>query len=302
MNWRHALVNKKNIKKTVLITFLIVSVIVYVAMKIYDYFYVGTDNAYVNANVVQIAPRVTGQVIALHITNNQYVVENQSLFDISDESFKTALAKATAQYAINQASLINAQHTANRTQALAQQKFASQQENENVATALQTAEASLKLAKANLDQANLDLAWTHIKAPTSGWVTNVSLRVGDVVAANQYLFALISNGEFWVDANFKETEIEHIKPGQLATIYVDMYPGHPFEGIVQSISGGTGSAFSLLPPQNATGNWVKVTQRIPVRIRVLNTDPNFPLRIGSSASVRISLTRFNTAYEVKPLA
>jgi membrane fusion protein (multidrug efflux system) len=106
------------------------------------------------------------------------------------------------------------------------------------------------------------------------------------------LFALISNSEFWVDANFKETELEHIHPGQLANIYVDMYPGHTFSGVVESISGGTGSAFSLLPPQNATGNWVKVAQRVPVRIRVLNPEQDFPLRIGTSASVRISLRSY----------
>jgi membrane fusion protein (multidrug efflux system) len=217
------------------------------------------------------------------------VQQNQSLFVIDPVPFQNALAKAEAQYAISKSALINARATAERTITLAQKKFVSIQDSDNVTTTLETAKASLNLAKAALDQTTLDQSWANISAPSSGWVTNVSLRVGDVVAANQPLFALISDGEFWVDANFKETELENIHSGQRATIHVDMYPGHSFEGVVQSISGGTGSAFSLLPPQNATGNWVKVAQRIPVRIRILNPDPAYPLRIGSSASVRVSL-------------
>lgn len=293
----HAIFRKKNMKVVVTAVFLLVSVIIYIGMKIYDYYYVSTDNAYVNANVVHIAPRITGQVSAVFVVNNQYVKAGDPLFDIGTESFKSALAKAEAQYAINNAALINAKNTALRTSTLARKKYVSAQDNENVSTALATAEASLNLAKATLDQAQLDLTWTHVTAPANGWVTNVALRAGDVVTANQPLFALISDGQFWVDANFKETELAEIESSQRAVIYVDMYPDHPFEGTVQSISGGTGSAFSLLPPQNATGNWVKVTQRVPVRVRVVNPDPDFPLRIGSSASVRISL---RSKYEMVP--
>lgn len=287
-NWR-ILVNKKNIKKTIIFAFLAVSLVIYLGMKTYDFFYVSTDDAYVNANVVQIAPRITGQIVALYVTNNQYVHKGDKLFDIGDESYKAAMTKALAQYQISVANLANARNLTMRSNTLAQNKYVSQQENENVRTALETAEANMNLAKATLDQANLDLGWTHVTAPASGWVTNVSLQVGDVVGANQSLFALISDSQFWVDANFKETELSEIKPGQYAAIYVDMYPDHKFAGKVQSISGGTGSAFSLLPPQNATGNWVKVTQRIPVRVLVMKTDPEYPLRIGTSANVRISL-------------
>lgn len=285
----HLRINKKNIKVVITATFLLISFIVFLGMKLYNHFYVSTDNAYVNADVVQIAPRITGQVLATYVTNNQYVKAGQPLFDIGPESFKVALAKAEAQFAINNAALLNAKNKALRTNTLARNKFVSMQDNDNVSTELATAEAALNLAKAARDQANLDLGWTHVTAPSNGWVTNVSLRAGDMVTANQPLFALISDAQFWVDANFKETELENIKPNQRAVIYVDMYPDHPFEGTVQSISGGTGSAFSLLPPQNATGNWVKITQRIPVRIRVLNTNHDFPLRIGTSASVRVSL-------------
>jgi len=107
------------------------------------------------------------------------------------------------------------------------------------------------------------------------------------VTPGQPLFGLIVDKSFWVDANFKETELVDVRPGQHAEIEVDMYPGHQFPGHVDSLSGGTGTAFSLLPPQNATGNWVKVTQRVPVKVRFDGFDPAFPLRVGATATVTV---------------
>lgn len=280
---------RKKLKHLIAAGFIAASIIIWLGLRIYGMFYVSTDNAYVNANIVQIAARVSGEVTELAIVNNQFVKKGAPLFTIDPQPFENALVKATAQYNISKANLQNAMGTASRTNALARLKFVSTQDNDNVSTALATAEANVSHAKATLDQATLDLSWTKVTAPTSGWVTNVSLSAGDIVTANQPLFALISDDYFWVDANFKETELEDIHPGQLATIDVDMYPGHTFTGVVESISGGTGTAFSLLPPQNATGNWVKVTQRIPVRVRILKPDPKYPLRIGSSAAVKIRL-------------
>ena len=101
------------------------------------------------------------------------------------------------------------------------------------------------------------------------------------------MFDLVELSPWWVNANFKETQLKRIKPGQIATVTVDMYPDHPFKGVVDSISVGSGSAFSLLPPENATGNWVKVTQRIPVKILITNTSSQYPLRVGSSAVVTV---------------
>ena len=115
------------------------------------------------------------------------------------------------------------------------------------------------------------------------------MRVGDNLQNNGGVFALVSDQEFWIDTNFKETQMQHIKDGQPATIVVDMYPSKEFAGVVESISPASGNAFSLLPPQNATGNWVKITQRVPVRVRVLKPDPNYPLRVGTSSTVTISI-------------
>jgi len=142
---------------------------------------------------------------------------------------------------------------------------------------------------ARLDQAKLDLEYTRVFAPASGRIANFGLRPGSSVQAGIVLFAIISDEEYWVDANFKETELDDVRAGQRATIRVDMYRDHEFHGVVESLSAGSGTAFSLLPAQNATGNWVKVTQRVPVRVRVLDPDPKYPLRIGTTANVRVAL-------------
>lgn len=143
-------------------------------------------------------------------------------------------------------------------------------------------------AKAQRDQAELDLAHTVIKAPADGIVSHVDqLQVGDYLNAATPAFALVSTNRVWIEANFKETELTHVHPGQKATVDVDTYPGVTFTAKVASISPGTGSEFSVLPAQNATGNWVKVVQRVPVRLLIENPDPNRPLRIGMSATVEV---------------
>jgi membrane fusion protein (multidrug efflux system) len=148
---------------------------------------------------------------------------------------------------------------------------------------------SIRQAISALEQAQWDLRNCDVIAPVAGDVTNLTVRAGDVVAKNQTLFAIIDTSEFWIDANFKETQLEKIAPGVEAEIRVDMYPNKVFHGKVDSISGGSGTAFSLLPTQNATGNWVKIAQRVPVKIKVLDLDPKFPLRIGTSGSVRVKI-------------
>ncbi len=287
-NAKHYL-DKKHARMTLVIGFFILSALIWFAVMIYDLFNVNTDDAYVNANIVQMAPRISGFVSEVAVTNNQFVKKGQLLFTLDNVPYQVAFEKAKAQFSINEAAYLNAKAKEQRTYALALKKFASSQENDDAEMALQTAEASLKLAKATLDEATLDLGWTKIYAPTSGWVTNMSLRDGDNVVASRPLFALISDEMFWLDANFKETQIMKIKPGQRAVITLDMYPGVKFDGIVESISGGTGTVFSLLPPQNATGNWVKITQRIPIRIRFTHPLTDYPLRIGASAQVTVKL-------------
>jgi membrane fusion protein (multidrug efflux system) len=147
------------------------------------------------------------------------------------------------------------------------------------------ANAAIKAAVAALGQARLDLQHTRVKAPADGMLGNLELRPGSFVNAGVQLFALIETGQVWVDANFKETDLPRIRPGQPADIQIDLLPGKTFHGRVESLSPASGAAFSLLPPENATGNWVKVTQRFPVRVRIL--DPTEGLRVGASSEVTI---------------
>ena len=143
-------------------------------------------------------------------------------------------------------------------------------------------------AQATLDQAELNLSYTIIKAPLDGIVSKVDqLQVGDYINAAQPVFALVSNEDFWIEANFKETDLTYMRPGQKVEITIDTYPGDTFYGKVVSLSPGTGASFSILPPENATGNWVKVVQRLPVRISIDNVTLKQPLHFGLSAFVEV---------------
>ena len=143
-------------------------------------------------------------------------------------------------------------------------------------------------AQAALDRAELNLSYTVIQAPEDGIVTKVEqLQVGDYVTASTPLFSLMSTDRVWVEANFKETELTHMRPGQAATVEVDTYPDAVFPAKVESLSPGTGLTFSLLPAENATGNWVKVVQRLPVRLSLDHFDPAVPLHAGLSATVEV---------------
>jgi len=143
-------------------------------------------------------------------------------------------------------------------------------------------------AQAALDRAELNHSYTVIKAPENGIVTKVEqLQVGDYVTASTPLFSLMSTDKVWVEANFKETELTHMRPGQAATVEIDTYPDVAFPAKVESLSPGTGLTFSLLPAENATGNWVKVVQRLPVRLSIDHIDSDAPLHAGLSVTVEV---------------
>ena len=147
---------------------------------------------------------------------------------------------------------------------------------------------SVLAALATRDNAAWNLAQTTVRAPADGLISqSTAFKVGQYVTAGTPLFSLVENGDTWVEANFKETQLTRMKVGQEAEVVLDTYPNHPFKAVVDSIGAGTGSEFSLLPAQNATGNWVKVTQRIPVRLKVEDAGAALALRTGMSANVSI---------------
>ncbi len=150
-------------------------------------------------------------------------------------------------------------------------------------TQIETAEAGVRAAAAQVEQARLNLSYTVIRAPETGRITNKNVALGNYVQVGQALMALVPD-QVWVTANYKETEIGEMRVGDPVDIYVDAYPGHVFHGKVQSFQAGSGAAFSLLPPENATGNYVKVVQRVPVKI-VFDGHPSAHWLLGPGMSV-----------------
>ncbi len=304
----------------------------------YSKYHPSTDDAYVQAHVVNIATQVSGPVAAIYTKNNQFVRKGQPLIDIDARPFEATVKQANAELSLAQqdmevnssaikvaraelnkaeASLTAKERNFRRIATLVSKQQASIAKGDEATADYKTATAAviaaanqLKQAKqqlgdtgsqnakirgaqAKLDNAKINLAYTHIVAPADGYLANFKVRVGNMVSAHQILFELVENKLWWVDANFKETQMELIKPGQAVTVTVDMYPSHKFKGHVDSISRGSGSVFSLLPPENATGNWVKVTQRFPVRIIIDNPSKEYPLRVGSSSMVKVETSSLN---------
>ena len=227
--------------------------------------YPSTDNAYVQANIVQIAPLVTGVVTEVDVKEYASVKSGDVLLRIDPAPFDAALKAADARLS------------------LAQQQA-------GAAAQSPTAKASVGQAQASVDQARLELEHATIKAPVDGIVGRVLIRPGTIARAGVSLFPIVDKSKWWVDANFKETDLARIEPGQKATVYIDLFPSHEFAGEVEAISPASAAAFSLLPAENATGSWVKVTQRFPVRVS-LTLQPNDPtMRLGASASVAVDTT------------
>jgi len=146
---------------------------------------------------------------------------------------------------------------------------------------------NVREALAALDQANLNLKRTIVSAPGDGVITNFGLEVGEYIEEGKPIFSLVGTDKIWVRANFKETELTHVKVGQSAELRIDTYPDSVIRGVVASISPATGAEFALLPPQNASGNWVKVVQRLPVRLEMFDTEKIPDLRAGMSVIVDI---------------
>jgi len=150
-------------------------------------------------------------------------------------------------------------------------------------------EAQVALARAQLDQASLNLSWTRITAPQDGWITRRNVEAGNYVQAGQSILSIVTP-ELWVTANFKESQLDRMRPGQTVDIGIDAYPGLKLVGHVDSIQLGSGSRFTAFPPENATGNYVKIVQRIPVKIRIdSGLDPALPLPLGLSATPTVHL-------------
>jgi membrane fusion protein, multidrug efflux system len=303
-----------------------------------------TDDAFVAARQFSVAPKVSGYITAVPVTDNQHVEAGEVIARIDDRDYRIALDQAQAQVAVTQANIQNidaqinvqqaqisasqgqvdqaqaglvfAEQQAARYQELAQkgsgtvqnaQQFTSQLRQQQAALASaeanlelakrqvdslqaqrESAVASLTQAKAQRDQAQLNLSYTTVIAAQPGRVVNLGGAVGQFALQGTALTIFVPD-DIWVAANFKETQLDAMRPGQPVTLSIDAYPERAIRGHVASVQPGSGTAFSLLPAQNATGNFVKIVQRVPVKVIIDNPLTDVALGPGMSVvpSVRI---------------
>jgi membrane fusion protein, multidrug efflux system len=310
-----------------------------------------TDDAYTDGRAITVAPRVSGQVVALEVTDNQHVRAGQLLLRIDSSPFQAALDQAAGALAVAEAQLANsrvaldtarityparletaraqlqaaqaaqfkAAADARRQRALPKmattpqdldnaesalraanaqvaQAQAAVQEAEIVPQSIASAEsevrqrqAQVSLARAQREEAALRLSWTQLTAPQEGWVTRRNVEAGNYIAAGQAVMALVTP-QIWVTANFKEDQLDRMKPGQRVEMTVDAFPSLRLIGHVDSIQLGSGSRFSAFPAENATGNFVKIVQRVPVKIVIdEGMDQDHPLPLGLSVIPTVRL-------------
>lgn len=284
--------------------------------------HVSTDNAQVDGHIVPVLPKVGGYVAEVRVVENQAVKAGDTLVVLDDRDFRarlqqteadlaTMLASVSSRTRVGQAEAAVAQALAQASKAnadlariepLARQNVVSQQQLDAARAAAAAADAQLASAQASLvgadarvasarasrDQAALQLSYTRIITPAAGVVSKKSVELGQLVQPGQPLMTVVPLEDVWVTANLKETETADVSPGDSADITVDAYKGVHFRGHVESLSPATGAKFSLLPPDNATGNFTKVVQRIPVRIHLDGpVDPAHVLRPGMSVVATI---------------
>ena len=308
-------------RRRLVVVFGIIVLLAAMAIGSYYYwhsrFYASTDDAYVEGHPVSISARVSGNVVHVYVEDNQHVPEGTLLVEIdpcdyrlrvaaaqaTEQSKQAEVDKAVADVEASRAQWTQQEQDLHRNEALAKQGVITAQTLDHSRAAARGAGANLSAAERQLtsvraqvaqlkvasDQARLQLSYTEIRAPQAGYVTQRSVEVGAYVNVGQSLLAIVPD-RMYVTANFKETQLTHMRPGQPATITVDAYPGVVFQGHVDSIQAGTGPAFSLFPPENATGNFVKVVQRVPVKI-VFDERPDSQHRLllGMSVEARVRI-------------
>jgi membrane fusion protein (multidrug efflux system) len=249
--------------------------------------YVSTDDAYVRADRVAISPSVSGRVTAVAVRENQQVKKGDVLLTLDAHDYIAAETQAEADLRNAQQNESYAAIEARRQKDLLAIGVASQADVDRAANAATQARLQAAALRAKLDVARKDVADAKVLAPEDGVVTKVSqVQVGAVVNAGQPLFFLVS-GQPWVEANFKEDQLKHMRVGEDATVKIDAFSDLKIKARLKSFSPGTGSSFSLLPPENATGNWVKVSQRVPVEFELLDAPADLPMIAGLSANVKV---------------
>ena len=250
--------------------------------------YVETDNAQIEAHWVMLAPKVGGFINKVNISDGQKVKVDDVLIEIDDRDFASALTQAQANLISVEARKKEAERNFRRLSELYSQAAISQQQYDTSSSTYSEVKAKYDSLSAQVAQAEFNLANTKIKAPFDGFIAKKSAEVGQLASPGVPLVGFVSSTERWVTANFKETDIDDIKIGAKVDVSVDAISGKNFSGHIEAISSATGATFSLLPPDNSTGNFTKVVQRVPVKIVLDHLTDNdiVSLRAGLSAVVK----------------
>lgn len=286
---------KKNRKRMFLI---LISVVLIAGLSYGAYYYiigskyVKTDNAYVGAEIAQVTPAVGGTIKEIKYNDTDRVKAGDLLVVIDDTDCQLVLANAQTDLAKAQVDFNRTKIDYDRRISLEKSGSVSGEEVTNAKNAFKAAEASLQGAKVRVEQAKIDLQRTLVKSPVDGVIAKRQVQLGQRVQIGVPLMSVVPLDKVHVDANFKEVQLRKVRLGQPVTLKSDLYGSSVlFHGKVVGIAGGTGSAFAVIPAQNATGNWIKVIQRLPVRIE-LNSEElrQHPLQVGLSMEVSIDVS------------
>lgn len=257
----------------------VVAAVLLVAWKYWDFIVnPWTRDGQVQADVILVTPRVTAPIVELPIRDNQYVSAGDLLFRIDDRTFEQQLVKATAEETRTKGDYDRALELVKRGD-ISERDF-------------DKATAAYNEAVAEKESARLDLEFTRVYAPVDGYVTNLELRVGSQAVANQPALALVDVSSYYIEGFFRENHIAHVQPGDHAVVTLMTYPDTPLKGVVDSIGWGIaqsdGSASrDLLPAISPTFSWIRLAQRVPVRVHLVGVPENVKLRVGTTTSVLV---------------
>ncbi|OBT30851.1 HlyD family secretion protein [Vibrio splendidus] len=282
--------------KRYLITLLLV---VAASSVVYSYYQSYSSNPWtrdgqVSAYIVSITPRVTGQVTKVHIEDNSQVAKGDLLFEIDPSIYQAAYNKALATQKQARALLAKAKNEEQRALNLEKRTPGALPvlTLNNLNNAVETNAANVALAKASVEEAHLNLKYTKVYAPTNGFITNLNLREGSQVVANTPVVALIDEDSFWIEGYFKETDLVNVAPNDKATVTLMMHNDVQLTGHIKSIGfgiatqdGSTGN--NLLPNVNPNFQWIRLAQRIPIKVILDNVPEDLQLRVGMTASIKI---------------
>ncbi len=299
--------NIKQVGLTSIVVLIAVGVIVY---KYWDYVTnPWTRDGQVRAQVILINPRVSGPIVDLPIVDNQSVRAGDLLFQIDPRTFEAAVKQAEADLQAAQVQEDEAKDKADRAVRIRKRDQGAMSEQEVIKkqNTLRAAQATVLSRQATLEDARLDLEFTRVRAPVDGYVTNLNLRLGSQAVANQPSLALVDVNSFWVHGFFKENYIADMRSGDRAIVTLMSYPDRPLDGRVDSLGWGIAQAdgstgYNLLPTISPTFEWIRLAQRIPVRVHLTNVPEAIKLRVGTTASVLVMTGTSGTESRSPPVA